>query len=60
LELILTKAERKEKEDKKRTKENTAMINNAKEGEILQRQKGKYRKEERKKSIFAARPLRRI
>jgi len=41
LELILTKAERKEKEDKKRTKENIAMINNAKEGEILQRKKGK-------------------
>jgi hypothetical protein len=37
LKFIFTKAERKEKEDKKRIEENTAMINNTKENEILQR-----------------------
>ena len=36
------------------------MIKNAKKGEILQKQKGKYCKKKRKKSIFAARPLQRI
>ena len=60
MEFILTKVERKEKKNKKRTEENTAIINNAKKDKILHKQKGKYHKKERKKSIITVRPLQRM